>query len=258
MNNKIYAINYDCFMPYSIYVNNVRLRHNKDWYVQSSGFIFLNPFIAESGDQNILINLRNPLNDFDAIKDLKKYNLELYETDNIKNIDGLTLIKKVNFTEQKFINEGTVYNLNFNAEISYNSKEIDLSTSKDLTKIDSDVLLKKVVAFYNDFGKIINNGNIEAYKKLFDNAHQREIVSMYYNEKEANEMIDKLSNRIALSKGNLMPLEDYQMYVHPNGKIVELRTSDNKSPLYSEDDKKVRRFGVYLHMPKDSNKLEVY
>lgn len=252
---NIYMLNYRTNYNFNITLNGFLLHRSNNVVGQEGGLIELNPFISHKKEYVLNVEIYANNNEVVEYNNIEKQVFEIIEADKPLEDSDFKILTKLNFDFKPQRNL-LLSKVEFIPDILYTSKEIDWSNSKDLTKID--LLLEKVLTFYNDFGKIINNGNIEAYKKLFDNAHQREIVSMYYNEKEANEMIDKLSNRIALSKGNLMPLEDYQMYVHPNGKIVELRTSDNKSPLYSEDDKKVRRFGVYLHMPKNSNKLEVY
>jgi hypothetical protein len=57
----------------------------------------------------------------------------------------------------------------------------------------------------------------------------------------------------------MQPLADYKLFIHPNGKLVGLVTSNGATPLYSKDHEgKRKQYGLELHRVKGSNKLEVY
>lgn len=254
---NVYMLNYRTNYNFSISLNGFLIVRSSNVSGLQGGLIELNPFMNGKTEQVLTVEINSNASELIKYNNIEKQVFEIIEANKPLEDSKFEVIDKLIFAftpNQNILHSQT----EFISDVSYNCNEINLKSSKNLTKIDSAELLKKVISSYNHFGEIINNGDEKAYIELFDNAHQREITSMYYTKEETKTMINRLSNRIVESKGNLMPLKDYHMYLHPNGKIVELRTSDNKSPLYSEDDKKIRRFGVYLHMRKNSNKLEVY
>lgn len=253
--NYIYMLSYNTNCNFSIFINDFLVYENHNVQGNQGGMIELNPFISNSLLQNLKIILKNDDNSIQS-SELPKQNFQL--------IRGKIPLEESHFEEMdkaKFVfspKQDIISLIEFKPDINYDGSKISLAQSKDLNKIDKIELMEKVLAFYKNYGEIINAGNTEEYKKLFKNAHDREIISMYYNSQESNKMIEKLSNRISESKGGLQPLENFDLYIHPNNKIVELLNKDGKSPLYSKINGKIKRFGVFLHIPANSNNLTIY
>jgi hypothetical protein len=248
-------LSYNTNCNFSIFINDFLVYENHNVQGNQGGMIELNPFISNSSLQNLKIILKNDDNSIQS-SELPKQNFQL--------IRGKIPLEESHFEEMdkaKFVfspKQDIISLIEFKPDINYDGSKISLAQSKDLNKIDKIELMEKVLAFYKNYGEIINAGNTEEYKKLFKNAHDREIISMYYNSQESNKMIEKLSNRISESKGGLQPLENFDLYIHPNNKIVELLNKDGKSPLYSKINGKIKRFGVFLHIPANSNNLTIY
>lgn len=251
----IYMVNYNTNQNFSIYLNGFLLKENKNNNASEGGLIELNPFIGSSSMQNIRIVLQNEGGNLKA-NELDTQSFELVRAKTPREESQFENLQKATFIFKP--KEDIISDINFKPEINYDTQEISLSDAQDLSKLNQDDLLKKVISAYDNYGNIINDGNASQYQKLFANAHQREIKSMYYTSNEEKKLISKLTERITTSKGNLQSLENYTMYIHPNGKIVELRTSTGKSPLFSKIDGKIKRFGLYLYLPNQSAELKVY
>lgn len=251
----IYMLSYNTNCNFSIFINDFLVYENHNVQGNQRGMIELNPFISGSSLQNLKIILKNDDNSIQS-SELPKQNFQL--------IRGKAPLEESQFEEMNKANfvfspkQNIISLIEFKPQVNYDGGTISLAQSKNLSTIDKAELIEKVVTFYKNYGEIINSGNTEEYKKLFKNAHNREIISMYYNSQEANKMIEKLSNRISESKGGLQPLENFDLYIHPNNKIVELLNKEGKSPLYSKINGKIRRFGVFLHIPATSNNLTIY
>ena len=253
--NFIYMLNYNTNVNFSIFINDFLIYENNNIQGSQGGMIELNPFIPNSSTQNLKIILKNKNGNIPSTE-LSKQNFQLIRAKIPLEENRFEEIDKAKFV---FLPKQNIISIvEFKPILSYDSKEINLNQSKDLSKIDKTELSDKVLAFYENYGEIINTGNTEAYKKLFKNAHDREIISMYYTPEEANKMIVKLSQRISESKGGLQPLENFTLYIHPNNKVVELRTKDGKSPLFSKLNGKIKRFGVFLHIPNNSDNVTIY
>lgn len=251
----IYMLSYNTNCSFSVFINDFLIYENDNVQGNQGGMIELNPFIPNASTQYLKIILKNEANNIPSAE-LPKQNFQLIRAKTPLQENHFEEIDKAKFV---FVPKQNIISfVEFKPILSYDSKEISLNQSKDLSKIDKTELLDKVLTFYKIYGEVINTGNSDAYKKLFKNAHDREIISMFYTPEEANKMIAKLSLRISESKGALQPLENYTLYIHPNNKIVELRNKDGKSPLLSKSNGKIRRFGVFLHIPNNSSDVTIY
>lgn len=258
LNTKTYVLNYDTNYCHEIFINGIRVAQDYSVKGQTGGLIYLNPFIESQGIQSLKIKLfeENKETKINA-NNLINQIFELYSYIPPMDESELSLIKKVDF-ESILPTQEVICSFQFEANISYDLP-IKLENSKNLINENKDKLIEEVLEFYNNYSNLINKGDDVEYKKLFKNAHDREIISMFYDNQQKDELLNTLSKRIINSKNNVQPLEEYSLYFHPNNKIIYLQTTGSlKSPLYSKTKEKVRRFGVYLHKPKESNKLEVY
>lgn len=112
------------------------------------------------------------------------------------------------------------------------------SKGQDLSKIKKEDLEKKVLSFHQKIREVLNNGEadkwLEYTKKRFD-----ETAVFYYNTDDQynNALQQNKENVTKYCKEMMIPLEDYEMKLYANGKLVTLERKthtnefNNKSPL---------------------------
>lgn len=252
----IYMLNYNTNCNFTLFLNDFMLHNTDHISGQEGGLIDLNPFMVNGSTQTIKIFISGKDGQPLSENELKNQSFQLIEAKVPLAESPFDILSQAAFNAK--VGNRQFAEINFTAKINYNIDEISLDHAQDLTKIDSENLLNQVLNFYNKYGEIINTGNMELYKNIFSHAHRREFLSMYYSESETEHMINKLSDRILKSRGHLQPLENYSLFIHPNKKIVELKTKDGKSPLYSKSNGVIRRFGLYLFKPNNSVAFQVY
>ena len=147
------------------------------------------------------------------------------------------------------------------------------SKGQDLRKWDKDKLEKKVVAYYQKLWRILNNGEGEKYVEVWKKADQ-ELFSYYYTTQER--YLKLVENTIEdveeYCKGTMIPLEDYEMKLYAEGKLVclERKTHTREFNNYFPLDLKgwsplVRKgqvrggaeFPVKLYLPEGSNEFVI-
>ena len=147
------------------------------------------------------------------------------------------------------------------------------SKGQDLRKWDKKELEKKVVAYYQKLWRILNNGEGEKYVEVWKKADQ-ELFSYYYTTQER--YLKLVENTIEdveeYCKGTMIPLEDYEMKLYAEGKLVclERKTHTREfnnhspldikgwSPLISKGEKSgAADYPVKLYLPEGSNEFVI-
>ena len=112
------------------------------------------------------------------------------------------------------------------------------SKGQDLRKWDKDKLEKKVVAFHQKIRKILNEGNSEAWLKLIQKRFDEVCIFDYLSEKRIEKDLEEIKEDVEeYSKGTMIPLEDYELKLYAEGKLVTLERKthtkefNNYSPL---------------------------
>jgi hypothetical protein len=253
---KTYFANYDFSGQFDIIFNGVSMvRNRKDGVV--NGIQYLNPYISKTGPQNITLIVK-PLNANAKISpsEVEDYFIDIIYTDNGAPAPT-NKVKRCSFPEIDQPIDSLIHTWTFDADVPYELG--GFSNSIDLTKEDPDRLLAEVLAYYKNVHEIINQGNYKEYLSLYKKSREREMISVYMDEKKQREYLESLEKRVSSSKGHVQPLADYKLFIHPNGKLVSLVTSKGVTPLYSKDlEGAIKRYGLDLHRVKGSNKLEVY
>ena len=145
------------------------------------------------------------------------------------------------------------------------------SKGQDLRKWDKDKLEKKVVAYYQKLWHILNNGEGEKYMNLWKKADQE--LMFYDYETDYDSIYKEESEEIKKNcTNNMIPLEDYEMKLYAEGKLVclERKTHTKEFNNYSPLDIKgwsplIRKgkksgaedFPVKLYLPEDSNEFVI-
>ena len=112
------------------------------------------------------------------------------------------------------------------------------SKGQDLRKWDKKELEKKVVAFHQKIRKILNDGNSEAWLKLIQKRFDEVCIFDYLSEKRIEKDLEEIKEDVEeYSKGTMIPLEDYELKLYAEGKLVTLERKthtkefNNYSPL---------------------------
>ena len=147
------------------------------------------------------------------------------------------------------------------------------SKGQDLRKWDKKELEKKVVAYYQKLWHILNNGEGERWTKLTQKRINETAIFYYESEEENQKAIKNNQQNIVKYCTNMMiPLEDYEMKLYAEGKLVCLERKthtkefNNKSPLdikgWSPLIRKGKKSGagyynILLYLPIDSNEFVI-
>ena len=269
-----YGISLSMCVPYELYINDIKADCD---YVGANSGVDMNPYILKNGKYKVKLRI------FPAFKAGEK----LIEFDDIE---------KSNISFDSYIrNKETNEILNYNSiplpivapkeDVPYFEQEWDVeltdlpyelegwSKGQDLRKWDKDKLEKKVVAYYEKLWRILNNGEGERWTKLTQKRINETAIFYYESEEENQKAIKNNQQNIVKYCTNMMiPLEDYEMKLYAEGKLVCLerkthtREFNNKSPLdikgWSPLILKGKKSGagyynVLLYLPQGSNEFVI-
>ena len=155
----------------------------------------------------------------------------------------------------------------FEAEVPY--QITGWTKSKDLTKVPD--LEQKVVKKIEELRTILENKDTEAYFQAVMPKLKEKFICLYATQEE----IENYFQEYSLTNGEyskifddiqILPIEDYQIIIEPNNRIVKLRQKDKDDfsdgikfkAIFKENNKESN--GSYLfrfHIPEGSDELEV-
>ena len=269
-----YGISLSMRVPYELYINDIKADYD---YVGANNGVDINPYILKNGKYKVKLRI------FPAFKAGEK----LIEFDDIE---------KSNISFDSYIrNKETNEILNYNSiplpivapkvDVPYFEQEWDVeltelpyelegwSKGQDLRKWDKDKLEKKVVAYYQKLWHILNNGEGGEWTKLTQKRINETAIFYYESEEENQKAIKNNQQNIEKYCTNMMiPLEDYEMKLYAEGKLVCLERKthtkefNNKSPLdikgWSPLILKGKKSGagyynVLLYLPQGSNEFVI-
>ena len=269
-----YGISLSMRVPYELYINDIKADYD---YVGANNGVDINPYVLKNGKYKVKLRIfpafkaGEKLIEFD---DIEKSNISFdsyirnKETNEILNYNSIPLPivapkEDVPYFEQEW--EVEITDLPYELE--------GWSKGQDLRKWDKDKLEKKVVAYYQKLWRILNNGEGEKYVEVWKKADQ-ELFSYYYTTQER--YLKLVENTIEdveeYCKGTMIPLEDYEMKLYAEGKLVCLERKthtkefNNKSPLdikgWSPLIRKGKKSGagyynVLLYLPQGSNEFVI-
>ena len=269
-----YGISLSMRVPYELYINDIKADCD---YVGANSGVDMNPYILKNGKYKVKLRIFPAFKAGEkliASKDIKNSNISFgsyirnKETDEILNYED----KPLPITAPK---EGVPYfEQEWDVEITDLPYELEgWSKGQDLRKWDKDKLEKKVVAYYQKLWRILNNGEGEKYVEVWKKADQ-ELFSYYYTTQER--YLKLVENTIEdveeYCKGTMIPLEDYEMKLYAEGKLVCLERKthtkefNNKSPLdikgwsplISKGEKSgAADYPVKLYLPEGSNEFVI-
>ena len=269
-----YGISLSMRVPYELYINDIKADYD---YVGANNGVDINPYILKNGKYKVKLRI------FPAFKAGEK----LIEFDDIE---------KSNISFDSYIrNKETNEILNYNSiplpivapkvDVPYFEQEWDVeltelpyelegwSKGQDLRKWDKDKLEKKVVAYYQKLWHILNNGEGGEWTKLTQKRINETAIFYYESQEENQEAIKNNQQNIEkYCTNNMIPLEDYEMKLYAEGKLVCLERKthtkefNNKSPLdikgWSPLIRKGKKSGagyynVLLYLPQGSDEFVI-
>lgn len=219
-----YIIALSMRVPYELYINDIKADCD---YVGANSGVDMNPYILKNGKYKVKLRIFPAFKAGEkliASKDIKNSNISFgsyirnRETDEILNYeDKLLPITAPTIDVPYFEQEWEV-------EITELPYELEgWSKGQDLRKWDKDKLEKKVVAFHQKIRKILNDGNSEEWMKLIQKRFDEVCIFDYLSEKRIEKDLEEIKEDVEeYSKGTMIPLEDYELKLYAEGKLVTL------------------------------------
>ena len=267
-----YMIALSMRVPYELYINDIKADYD---YVGANNGVNINSYVLKNGKYKVKLRIFPAFKagkKLIASKDIKNSNISFgsyirnRETDEILNYEDKPLPITAPTIDVPYFEQ------EWEVEITDLPYELEgWSKGQDLRKWDKDKLEKKVVAYYQKLWSILNNGEGEKYMNLWKKADQE--LMFYDYETDYDSIYKEESEEIKKNcTNNMVPLEDYEMKLYAEGKLVclERKTHTKEFNNYSPLDIKgwsplirkgkksgVEDFPVKLYLPEDSNEFVI-
>jgi hypothetical protein len=279
----MYFLSYEQNVCYSeIFVNDIPVNKNFAEVV-NGGTFEINNYIFKSGTQKVTLRLyatgKTKDFDFPALAKDTDMKIEITEANNknrdIKGKEVATYVtpldvnvdaegyktSKFKFTGQKYVE----LSFTFEAKVPYEFTSLD--KARDLSKLKKDILEEKVVDFYKNQWKILNEKRKDDFFSYLDLKERETCQSLFYNKDELQETLQAYLEPFVINDYKLEPLENYQLKLYGAGKIVCLELLSLDSRLrgesaiwgkYKEEGGTMATFRkYYLYIPEGENELKI-
>ena len=235
-----YMIDITTNIPVIVYVNDIKA---SELNMPLGTAIDLNPYVLKNGKCKIKLQIFPLFRRGDTlvtVENIMRCNLFFgsyirnKETDEILNYKADVALPIVAPKE-----DVPYFEQEWEVEITDLPYELEgWSKGQDLRKWDKKELEKKVVAFHQRTRKILNEGNSEAWLKLIQKRFDEVCIFDYLSEKRIEKDLEEIKEDVEeYSKGTMIPLEDYELKLYAEGKLVTLERKthtkefNNYSPL---------------------------
>ena len=270
-----YMIDITTNIPVIVYVNDIKA---SELNMPLGTAIDLNPYVLKNGKCKIKLQIFPLFRRGDTlvtVENIMRCNLFFgsyirnKETDKILNYKADVALPIVAPKE-----DVPYFEQEWDVELTELPYELEgWSKGQDLRKWDKKELEKKVVAYYQKLWHILNNGEGERWTKLTQKRINETAIFYYESQEENQEAIKNNQQNIEkYCTNNMIPLEDYEMELYAEGKLVCLERKthtkefNNKSPLdikgWSPLIRKGKKSGagyynVLLYLPQGSNEFVI-
>ena len=235
-----YMIDITTNIPVIVYVNDIKA---SELNMPLGTAIDLNPYVLKNGKCKIKLQIFPLFRRGDTlvtVENIRRCNLFFgsyirnKETDEILNYKADVALPIVAPKE-----DVPYFEQEWDVELTELPYELEgWSKGQDLRKWDKDKLEKKVVAFHQKIRKILNDGNSEEWMKLIQKRFDEVCIFDYLSEKRIEKDLEEIKEDVEeYSKGTMIPLEDYELKLYAEGKLVTLERKthtkefNNYSPL---------------------------
>ncbi|MHC0444265.1 hypothetical protein ACWA1F_02580 [Flavobacterium sp. 3-218] len=276
----MYYLHYEQNICYSeILVNDIPV--NKNFKEMLDGGTFeINNCIFKSGIQKVTLRMypagKHGLRDLQTLAWDTNMKIRITESDNRKRdlkgkeiatyITPLATYEADGYEKTRFIATGKDYyeaSFTFNATMPYEFNSLD--KARDLSQWKKEILEEKVVNFYKNQWKIINEKREDDYFSYLELKEKQISQSLFYNKTELQETLESYLEAFTIADYNLQPLESYELKLYGDGKIVclELKSEDKnlkgESALWAKYDKdRMADFlKYYLYIPEGETELKI-
>ncbi len=267
---KYYIESYQSGCYYEIYVNDfIVFKHYKNVGLANHA-VCINSKILKSGPQKVTIKLY-PLGkvdnkNFTTIDPSDSFRLKIFMRDQKKSYRSF----KYEFLKEYHANIETSVpyfeeTIVFNAEVPY--KIEGWSNSQNLKEMDQELLEREVLAYYNDFAKVISEKNIEKWQNLILKREKEVAKSNFFKQEDSERISESLKSSLDSEYLEVLPIDNYNMIIYGDNHMVKLESKKfrKKSALITIEEKKYNGkprkayvfHGLTLHKPKGSNTLEI-
>ncbi|MFC7347821.1 hypothetical protein ACFQO9_13930 [Chryseobacterium zhengzhouense] len=271
LKNQIsYGLEVNAPIPVIIYFNDIKISEKN---TPVNTVVELNPYILKNGKHKIKIKV-NPLfrsnETFVNSDNLNKIRIQFVsyiwnkETDDVSNF-----MTNINLPLTEVKESIPYFEQEWEVEIKDLPYELEgWSKGQDLSKMNQKELEQKVVHYYEKLRNLMNNGDFESYQNLWTTAHKELLMYDYQTENSYNKAMEENALDFKKCKNTMIPLEDYEMKLHADGKMVSLerkthtREFNNENPLdikgWSPLIRKYKvsggaSYGVKLYLPQNSS-----
>ena len=234
-----YGISLSMRVPYELYINDIKADYD---YVGANNGVDINPYVLKNGKYKVKLRIFPAFKagkKLIASKDIENSNISFgsyirnRETDEILNYEDKPLPITAPTIDVPYFEQ------EWEVEITDLPYELEgWSKGQDLRKWDKDKLEKKVVAYYQKLWHILNNGEGGRWTELTQKRINETAIFYYESQEENQEAIKNNQQNIEkYCTNNMIPLEDYEMKLYAEGKLVCLERKthtkefNNKSPL---------------------------
>lgn len=260
-----YGIGVSAFASVEIYVDDILLERKEtsgnlslgielnDWLLENGTHTYKVRYLPQKGKNMVLPYL------------LKETDITIDRWEYVKNSVKRPLSNKENYTDVRIRipvppEPVPVWEIKGEFEVTGLPYKLEgWQNSQDLSKMDKDVLKKEVVAYYNYYRGLLNNGKIEE-SLLEEHKKNSEVAIATYDDPNWY-LEEKNMKQILTFKNSMLPIENYTMEIFGKGKLVRL--IKNKSPLKGkgvlirETPTRWSSIGVVLHKPKGSDSFKI-
>ncbi|WP_314242336.1 hypothetical protein [Empedobacter tilapiae] len=264
MTNKTFYFidfSYNQKCGFAIYVNDVLVKRYSKPVNIDYAITPINPYILESGKQDIKVilfpfenkELEPDIEFYLKVFYIEDYNQEVIDANTIKNI--VFELPKIDMESKTTIN--LEYKNSFIAKVPY--KVEGWRKSKNLTDLPD--INRKVTEKFESLSNELKNKNVKEFTNSLSKS-MKESESFYYlTNQQIEESIRDLDDVFTLPKIDVAPLNNTVIKFYGNGKLVTLETIDGKDALRVLEEEAGRKrensFPILLHIPENSNELEV-
>ena len=258
---------YSSHVKWELFINDTQAFDHYQGKI-TSPIVPLNYNILGSGKQKITFRIYPP-NGQAVLGKYASFRMRLYYRKNFRDKE-IPEIHILNFELPYEQTKDLPYfekSFEFEAEVPY--QMTGWTKSKDLTKVPD--LEQKVVKKIEELRTILENKDTEAYFQAVMPKLKEKFICLYATQQE----IENYFQEYSLTSGEfskifddiqILPIEDYQIILEPNNRIVKLRQKNGDTftdgikfkAIFKENNKESN--GNYLfrfHIPEGSDELEV-
>lgn len=272
-----YVLDLSLKTPYELYFDDIKIASN--YSRGSNAAIELNPYILKNGKYKVKLVLL-------PFWQHKEININRSDIQNSRILFGYYLKDKTTKKSIKYMADETlpiqIDNSTSDLPIFVEEWEVEIkdlpyelegwSKGQDLSKMDQKELEKKVVLYYQKLWNILNTGDSEAYNNAWLTGDKDLVVYDYLSREHFRAALEKNNNEVEKCKNMMIPLEDYEMKLYAQGKIVSLERKTNTLSFNNEDPLDIKGwsplirkykvsggagYGVKLYLPQGSNEFVI-